>query len=63
LFIKSLGAGITTMIFSALLLVIYALWVTKYKSNFVKNINDGYAMTVVGINIAVLLAVIATQII
>jgi len=63
LFIKSLGAGITTMIFSALLLVIYALWYTKYKSNFVKSINDGYAMTVVGINIAVLLAVIAVQII
>ena len=63
LFIKTLGAGVTTLIFSALLLVIYVLWYTKYKSDFVKNINDGYAMTVVGINIAVLLAVIVTQII
>ena len=55
---KGIGTGISTLTFSVLLLIVYALWYTKYKSDFVKNIDSGYALTAVGINVAVLLAIL-----
>ena len=58
LFCKGLMTGVTTLILSALLLAVYALWFTKHKSDFVKNINDGYAITAIGINLAILIAII-----
>ena len=58
IFFKSLIAGSATLILAIISLVIYALWYTKHKSDFVKNINKGYALTAVGINLAILLAVI-----
>ena len=58
LFCKSIIAGITTLILSALLLILYVLWHTKHKSDFIKNINKGYALTAIGINIFLLIVVI-----
>ena len=55
---KGIIAGMPTFILSLALLVIYVLWYLKHKSDFIKNINNGYAMTAVGINIAILIAVI-----
>ena len=58
LFFKGVIAGTSTLILSALLLVLYVLWYVKHKSDFIKNINKGYALTAVGINLAILIAVI-----
>ena len=58
MFCKGVITGFPTITLTALLLVIYALWYAKHKSDFVKNINNGYAMTAVGINLAILIAVI-----
>ena len=58
LFCKSLMAGLPTLILSIALLIIYTLWHVKHKSDFVKNIDRGYAMTAVCINLAILLAII-----
>lgn len=57
-FFKCVIAGTSTLILSALLLALYVLWYAKHKSDFVKNINKGYSLTAVGINIAILVAVI-----
>ena len=58
LFIKSIIAGLPILILTTALLIIYTLWYTKHKSDFMKNINNGYALTSVGINIAIVLAVL-----
>lgn len=58
LFFKCVIAGTATLILSALLLILYVLWYVKHKSDFIKNINKGYALTAVGINLAILFAVI-----
>ena len=58
IFFKSLIAGTTTLVLTTILLIIYALWYTKHKSDFIKNINNGYALTAVGINLIILLAVV-----
>jgi hypothetical protein len=58
LFAKSVIAGLSSSILTLALLIIYTLWYVKHKQDFVKNINDGYALTSVGINIAIVLAVI-----
>lgn len=62
LFAKSVIAGMPTLILTVSLLVIYTLWYVKHKSDFVKNINDGYALTSVGINLAVIIAMIVFSI-
>jgi len=61
MFCKNIIAGLPTLILSAALLIIYTLWYVKHKSDFIKNINKGYALTAVCINIAILIAII-TQI-
>ena len=58
IFLKSLIAGTAPLVLAIISLIIYVLWYTKHKSDFIKNINQGYALTAVGINIAILLAVI-----
>lgn len=58
IFFKSLIAGTATLVLAIISLIIYALWYTKHKSDFIKNINQGYALTAVCINLAILLAVI-----
>lgn len=55
---KGVITGLPALTLSALLLIIYALWYTQHKSDFIKNINGGYALTAVGINIAILIAII-----
>ena len=55
---KAVIAGLSTLIFTGALLVIYALWYTKHKSDFIKNIDKGYALTCIGINFAILISVI-----
>ena len=55
---RGIITGLATFILYASLLIIYALWYAKHKSDFLKNVNDGYAMTAVGINIAIVIAVI-----
>lgn len=55
---KGIIAGLSTFILTCSLLIIYALWYIKHKSDFVKNINNGYALSAVGINVAILLAVL-----
>ena len=62
LFAKGVIAGLTTLVLTITLLIIYTLWYVKHKSDFVKNINKGYALTSVGINIAILIAVILSSI-
>jgi hypothetical protein len=57
LFCKTILAGLPTLILSLALLIIYTLWYVKHKSDFIKNINKGYALTAVCINIAMLIAV------
>lgn len=58
LFMKAAIAGLTTLILTVVLLAFYTLWYTKHKSDFMRNINNGYALTNICINIAILLAVI-----
>ena len=58
LLFKTTFAGIPTMLLTISLLVIYTLWYVKHKSGFIKNINNGYALTAVGINIAIVIAVL-----
>ena len=55
---RSLIAGVSTTILSIILLIIYTLWYVKHKSDFIKNINNGYALTAVGINIAIIAAIV-----
>ena len=58
LFAKSVIAGIPTLILTLALLVVYALWYKKHKSDFIKDIDNGYALTAVGINLAILISVV-----
>ena len=55
---KNVIAGTATFVLSVALLAIYLLWYMKHKSDFMKNINDGYALTSVGINLAIIFAVV-----
>ncbi len=57
---KTIIAGTATLILTIALLIIYTLWYVKHKSDFIKNIDKGYALTAVGINIAIILAMILT---
>ncbi len=58
LLFKTSFSGTPAFILTLSLLVIYTLWYVKHKSDFVKNINNGYALTAVGINIAIVIAVL-----
>ena len=58
LLLGNMYTGASTWIWTAILLIIYSLWILRYKNNFTKNINKGYALMCVGINLAVILAMI-----
>ena len=58
---KSVIAGLPTSVLTVALLIIYTLWYKKHKSDFVKNINKGYALTAIGINLAILISVIISS--
>nr|MBQ0091580.1 hypothetical protein [Candidatus Enterousia merdequi] len=53
---KSIISGTPSLILTSVLLVIYTLWYVKHKSDFIKDINNGYALTAIGINISILMA-------
>lgn len=61
--VRSMIAGLTPMLLTASLLIIYTLWYIKHKKDFIKNINKGYALTAVGINLAILIASITASIV
>lgn len=50
----------STLLWIAFLLAIYALWMVKYKNNFLKNINQGYSWTAIGINLAAVVVVLVS---
>lgn len=52
--------ALPVLILSALLLIIYTLWYVKHKPDFIKKINEGYALTAICINIAILIAVVVS---
>ena len=58
LFCKNIISGFPTLLLSVSLLILYTLWYVKHKTDFVKNINHGYAITADGINIAIVIAVL-----
>ena len=58
LFCKNIISGLPTILLAFALLVLYTLWYVKHKKDFVKNINNGYALTAIGINIAIIMAVL-----
>lgn len=58
LFCKCFITGIPTVIWSGTLLLLFALWYTKRKADFFKDIRHGYALTAVGINLALILAIL-----
>lgn len=51
-------SGLSTTILTCALIVIYTIWYIKHKKDFVKNINGGYALSAIAINLAILIAVI-----
>ena len=51
-------SGTPTLALSLILLGIYTLWYVKHKTDFIKNINRGYALTAVGINIAIIIVML-----
>ena len=56
--LRNMFAGTPTLLLTGFLLAIYALWVLKYKTSFLKNINQGYALTAIAINISAIIVVI-----
>lgn len=55
LLLKNVFAGLPVLILSAALLIVFALWTLKYKTTLMKNINKGYALTAVLINITMII--------
>ena len=55
---SNLFSGPLSLLLTGSLLIIYAMWNLRYKTKFMKNINQNYAWVAVGINIAILLVII-----
>ena len=55
---RSAIAGIATIVLTVALLVIYTLWYKKHKSDFIQNINKGYALTAICLNIAIIISLL-----
>ena len=55
---NNLFSGALSLLLTGALLVIYALWNLKYKTKFIKEINNNYALCAVGINVAILIIII-----
>lgn len=58
LLLKNTLAGLPVLGLTFVLLVIYALWNLKYKKDLIKILNNGYALTAVGINIAIIIVLL-----
>ena len=56
--LRNMFAGMPTLLLTVFLLAIYTLWVLKHKTSFLKNINNGYALTAIAINISAIVVVI-----
>lgn len=54
-------SGMLSLLLTGSLLVIYALWNLKYKDKFIKQVNNGYALTAVALNISILIAVLLSM--
>ena len=52
---RSFIGGFAMIILTIAMLILYALWYTKHKKDFIKNINSGYALSCVLINLAILI--------
>ena len=52
---KILFTNTATFLLTVFLLVIYTLWFLKHRTSFIKNINRGYALTAIAINITTIL--------
>ena len=55
LLFRNIYSGLPVLILTISLLIIYALWNLKYKKDLIKNINRGYALTAVLINITIII--------
>lgn len=51
-------SGALSLLLTGALLIVYALWILRYKTKFIKNINQNYAWCAVGINIAILIVIL-----
>ena len=60
MFYKCVISGLSTTVLTCALIIIYTIWYVKHKKDFVKNINGGYALASVLINIAIIIAIILT---
>ena len=60
--LSNLFSGALSLLLTGALLMVYALWNLKYKTKFIKNINQNYAWVAVGINVAILIIVILRMI-
>lgn len=51
-------SGLPALLLTLFLLVVYTLWNVKYKTNLLKDIDHGYALTAIGINIISIICVV-----
>lgn len=56
--LRNIFAGTASLILTLALLIIYALWSTKHKSDMIKNINQGYSLFAVYFNIATIIVLL-----
>ena len=56
--LNNVFSGALSLLLTGALLMIYALWNLRYKTKFMKNINQNYAWCAVGINIAILIIIL-----
>lgn len=63
LLLSNMFAGLSTLLWIGFLLAIYILWYVKHKTKFLKNINNGYALSAVSINIACIIILIISSLV
>ena len=63
LLVLNIFAGLPTILVAAFLLMVYTLWNIKFKDGFLKNINRGYSLTAVAINLIFVITILAQHLI
>lgn len=63
LLMLNIFAGFPTILLTAFLLMVYTLWNLKFKNGFLKNINRGYSLTAVAINLIFIITILAQNLI
>lgn len=63
LLVLNIFAGFPTILIAAFLLMVYTLWNIKFKDGFLKNINRGYSLTAVAINLIFVITILAQHLI